>query len=102
VFDNYRQAISILRSGGVHAVVQSTLFTNVRRSDVVNSHILQLNQELKAYCGAGNCEYVDLNAALSRDGVLDSRFSYDGVHLNAAGYGTWVEIIKPIAMRYAP
>ena len=43
----------------------------------------------------GSGSFVDLNVDLAKDGVLEARFTSDGVHLNAAAYKIWARSIEP-------
>lgn len=57
--------------------------------------IVQLNSRLKEYAEANNCAYVDYHAVLKdeRNG-LPEKYSYDGVHVNPAGYKIMEEIVQ--------
>ncbi|TKD48565.1 MAG: hypothetical protein E5W98_00710 [Mesorhizobium sp.] len=75
-------------------IVQSTLFT----SDMVhNAAIKRLNSALAVRCSqAANCRFLDLNAALSKNGRLRPDFTTDGIHLNGDGYRAWKYQIRPV------
>ncbi|TIS80157.1 MAG: hypothetical protein E5W94_02405 [Mesorhizobium sp.] len=76
-------------------VVQSTLFTNDEADH--NAGIKRLNDTLAKLCSsAPNCRFLDLNAFLSRDGVLLRDFTIDGRHLNGDGYRVWAREIGPL------
>jgi lysophospholipase L1-like esterase len=59
------------------------------------SDIIEINGQLKRYAEVLKYEYVDIHSAF-RDSkeMLDARYTYDGLHLNAAGYQHWVEFLK--------
>jgi lysophospholipase L1-like esterase len=59
------------------------------------SDIVEINGQLKKYADILKFEYVDIHGAF-RDSkeMLDARYTYDGLHLNAAGYQHWVEFLK--------
>jgi predicted alpha-1,2-mannosidase len=60
-----------------------------------NASMLEINRRLKAYCEETGVTYVDLVPAFrDENGKLDKSYSIDGLHLNAAGYKKWVEIIR--------
>jgi lysophospholipase L1-like esterase len=58
-------------------------------------HVKTINTQLKKYGKKRKYTYVDLYSNfLDTDGKMDSKFTYDGLHLNATGYDHWVEILK--------
>ncbi len=59
------------------------------------SDIIEINMQLKKYADILKYQYVDIHSAF-RDSkeLLDARYTYDGLHLNAAGYQHWVEFLK--------
>jgi hypothetical protein len=50
-----------------------------------NAAIVALNSLLKEIC-TGQCIFIDTWSALQSNGELDTRFTNDGLHLNADGY----------------
>jgi lysophospholipase L1-like esterase len=58
-------------------------------------HVLEINKQLLKYGEALKYTFVDLHAAfLDKNNLLDARYTYDGLHLNASGYVHWVEYLK--------
>jgi lysophospholipase L1-like esterase len=57
--------------------------------------IIQLNNWIKEYAAKNGCVYVDYHSALKdeRNG-LPQKYSYDGVHVNPAGYKIMEEIVQ--------
>ncbi|MGO4402640.1 hypothetical protein AB4Z10_00070 [Bosea sp. RAF48] len=48
-------------------------------------------------------EWVDLTPVLiDKFGLLENEKTYDGIHLNAAGYRAWVEVIRPLVVKSGP
>jgi len=93
VFDDYKKTITALSEKGIQVVVQSTLLT--RKSDSLNIKVSNLNNNLSEYCNnTKKCLFVDLNKHLSRDGRLDAKYTFDGVHLNGDGYLVWVKLLR--------
>lgn len=73
--------------------VQSIL--PVRRVDKSNEVIRNCNRYIKNHCDETGITYIDIhNAPIDTSGKLDPRFSLDGLHLNAAGYKIWADIIR--------
>ncbi len=59
--------------------------------------IAETNRLLAELCdGRKKVFYIDVHAALTDEhGRLDKRYTNDGLHLLAAGYLVWKEVIKP-------
>lgn len=54
------------------------------------AQIIETNNRLKALCAEYGITYVDLYSALLDDrGLLDKRYTNDGLHLMGAGYLVW-------------
>ena len=61
-------------------------------------NILEINGQLKKYGDIFKFTYVDIYGLfLDKQNALDARFTYDGLHLNAAGYLRWVAYLKKSA-----
>lgn len=76
--------------------LQSTLFTE--RAGL-NGDIAKIVAGEKAICRRLRCTFVDLNAVLAPQGVLLAEYSADGIHLTAAGYAKWADIVRPYLLR---
>ncbi len=98
VFDNYKKIIDTLRTKNITPIIQSTLHVNPKwkRADVKNPEVKKLNTLLADYCDEESITFVDLNAALSTNGVLNDEYTKDGVHLTPAAYSVWSTMIIPI------
>lgn len=61
-------------------------------------NIREINGQLKKYGDIFKFTYIDIyNQFLDNQNALDARFTYDGLHLNAAGYLRWVSYLKKSA-----
>lgn len=62
-----------------------------------NPIIVSLNTEIKALCDADETlTYFDLHSLVKDEsGLLASKYTDDGIHLNNAGFAVWSELIKP-------
>ncbi len=95
VFENYRTIVNQLVEHGMKVYIQSTIFAGKRREDL-NTKIVELNERLELLATKHNSiTYIDLNAGLAKDSLLNSMYSRDDVHLNANGYTVWKNIISP-------
>jgi hypothetical protein len=92
VFDRYRQIVETLAMPPACLLAQSTLFT--ARDAALNASIADLNHRLATFCAAGNCTFLDLNAAIAPRGMLPPEATIDGIHLTAATYETWRSILR--------
>ncbi|MBW7971577.1 GDSL-type esterase/lipase family protein [Bradyrhizobium sp. BR 10289] len=89
---NIRHIVEVL-SRGSKVYVQSLILT--RRSDL-NRYVQVTNEFLQMFCDGKMCTYVDLNARLAKDGMLNESFALDAVHLNENGYLQWAAAIAPL------
>ncbi len=102
IFKNYCAVIDTLRLHKVIPVIQSTLHVNPKwkRTEEKNPLVKQLNDLLKEYAQEHSITFIDVNAVLSSNGVLRDEFTTDGVHLTAAGYDAWRELLFPILKKH--
>ncbi|HET55938.1 MAG TPA: hypothetical protein ENN33_12090 [Ignavibacteria bacterium] len=113
IFDDYVKVVERLRRSGITVVIQSTLYAGrdwgkdwlaVNNPDANaaeinkerNSQVDRLNMMLRDYAIKNNIEYIDLNSIMSRGNYLRSEITYDGVHLNAAGYKIWGREVEKV------
>lgn len=89
---NYQCLIDSLISSNSIPVVQSTLY----QENNLNSKVLvdSLNNFLIDYCKLKKVHYLDINAKLSTDKGLQSKYSKDGTHLTVEAYKIWGNEIK--------
>lgn len=93
VFANYQTIVAKLTAHGMHVYIQSTLLTSDRKA-ALNKNIAALNERLRALAAQTTAvTYVDLNAGLAPQGLLDGRYSRDHLHLNGDGYAVWKTLI---------
>ena len=73
----------------------STAFPNFPNHKNKGDHITTINAQLRRYGDKLGYTFVDLYPEfLNGDGQLDSKLTYDGLHLNYAGYEKWVSFLK--------
>lgn len=85
----------LMRLDAQEKFLQSILPVDKSRKEH-NNRIMIINEGLKKLCKENGYRYIDLHAHF-RDahGGLLSRLSRDGVHLNAAGYKLWSDVLRP-------
>jgi lysophospholipase L1-like esterase len=70
-------------------------FTQFKNHYNKDAHILYVNEELKKLAREEKITLIDLYPNfLDASKKLDKNFTIDGLHLNAAGYRIWAEILK--------
>jgi len=113
IFDDYVKVVERLRRSGITVVMQSTLYAGrdwgkdwlaannpdanaVEINKERNTQVDRLNMLLRNYAVKNSIEYIDLNGIMSRGNYLRSEITYDGVHLNAAGYKIWGREVEKV------
>jgi len=94
ILNTYDQILSVCRefSPGTKVYVQSIL----PRAKSYSKRILKLNTELAALAHQHGFTYIDLYSSfVDTEGALQSDLTNDHLHLMAAGYIKWVNILKP-------
>jgi lysophospholipase L1-like esterase len=70
-------------------------FTQHKNHYNKDEHILFVNAELKKLAAKEKIRLIDLHPHfLNSDNKLDKKYTADGLHLNAAGYKLWAQILK--------
>ncbi len=61
-----------------------------------DTHILAVNKGLKDLCAVENVTLLDIHPQfLDMEKRLHKQYTYDGLHLNIAGYIKWAAFLKP-------
>lgn len=77
-------------------ILQSTLqCSRTFCSDGQRAKVEALNAALAQVAKRQGVTYVDLNARFAPGGSLSPAYTYDGVHLNSAGFALWREMLAP-------
>jgi lysophospholipase L1-like esterase len=70
-------------------------FTQFKNHYNKDEHILFVNESLRKLAAAEKITLIDLYPHfLNADKKLDSKYTQDGLHLNAAGYKVWKEVLE--------
>src|SRR5262245_23958393 len=96
---NIRAIIGALEQRQIQIVLQKVLYTTASYRPQVNEKVAELNDSLAKLCSAPRVLCLNLNQILANGGALSPSFSYDGLHLNAAGYLAWRNEIKALLPR---
>ena len=99
ILRNYKRIIWRIKSGTPNTKIYfHTLFpvnsTFATMKDK-RSHILNVNAQLKQIAADENITLIDLYPRLvDKDGMLDPKYTFDGLHLNEQGYFIWADELK--------
>jgi lysophospholipase L1-like esterase len=102
IIENVFAIVGRIRTGSPRTMVyvQSILPVNPAIKDFPKNYsqqenILEINKQLMKYSEALKYTFLDLHGAfIDKNSRLDTRFTMNGLHLNAAGYVHWVEFLK--------
>lgn len=85
--------------------VQSILPTNNSFKNTLpqhynkDEHVIIINSQLMRYAEKIGFTYVDIYTPFqNKEGKLDARYTYDGLHLNNIGYEHWASILKNLKL----
>ena len=62
--------------------------------------VKELNVNLEKYAQNKKIDYIDMNSILTPHGSLSDNYTYDGLHISAAGLVKWREKLMPVLLRY--
>jgi lysophospholipase L1-like esterase len=100
IYGIYLQIVAELKKHDIIPVIQAALHRSIKDSEESNRRITKLNEMLKQFAQENQVDFLDLNEVLSEKKQLKSKYTYDGIHLTAAGYKLWREAISPIIKKY--
>lgn len=99
ILTDYKQIITEIRtkSPNTEIFIQSVLPVNKTKYgiSVNNNSVIKLNLYLQELAKEFSLQYIDLFSQLSdSQNQLDSRYTFDGVHLNGEAYLVWKQVIE--------
>jgi len=102
ILNNYKKIIQRIQSGSprtkiyFHTILPvNNEFTPAKNQFNKDEHILYLNAELKKLANTHGIFVIDLyKHFLNKENKLEKKYTYDGLHLNAAGYKFWADVLK--------
>lgn len=102
IIENYASIVRIMQkqSPATRIYIQSVLPINnqlIGRKYYTgtNEEIQLLNKSLDSLANTSKITFVDLyHHLLDNEKQLDSKYTYDGLHLNGNGYLVWIDILK--------
>ena len=99
ILHHYKKIIERVQGlENVELIIQSLLPVNFQLFPTTNfqlGDILETNHQLKELCEKENITFVDLYPSFSTyANELIKEYTYDGVHLNEAGYRVWKNCLQ--------
>jgi len=103
VFENYRSIVDKLKERNIIPVIQAVLYAGEIQPSAENRNqeCMKLNKLLSDYAKVTNTEFLNLNRKMSHSNFLKNRFTYDGIHLNGAGFKVWGREVDKILRKYS-
>lgn len=99
ILNNYKRIIDRIKKGSSSKIYFFTILpvnqkTSFQKHKDKGAHINRINSELKKLA-ARRVKVIDLYSYfVDAEGGLKENLSYDGLHLNDAGYQEWVKVLK--------
>lgn len=94
VAERYREILRHIQSQTkARAVVTSIIPLGAGRP-VENAKVAECNESLARICAECGATFLDLNPVLASGGILEKRFTHDGVHLSWQGYARLRDILR--------
>lgn len=94
-FESYKTIIDTVINSGVLLYVSPVLPVSGEWS-VFNDSIKVFNAMLVNLCEVKSVPVFDLYTPMVKDGLLNNDYTYDGLHMNGAGYTIWKRVIDSI------
>lgn len=60
-----------------------------------NARIEAFDSLLRETARRRGLDYIDIRNRMARDGKMPAEYTVDGIHLNAAGYAVWADVLRP-------
>lgn len=87
------------QSPSTHLFLQSVLPVNnqVKETHVKNKDIVLLNKKINEIAINSGIVFIDIHTLLKdKEGQLDARYTFDGIHLNAQAYRIWAAKLQSV------
>jgi len=104
ILANYRAIVEQIKKDtpNTQLIIQSILPVNntVKNTGLSNADVLTLNEGIQKIATDFNLQYVDLHQKFKdTSGKLNAIYTFDGIHLNRAGYELWTGEINNLVLR---
>lgn len=101
LLSQYERLLDIIarQSPRTKVYIQSLLPLNEKYNEQFlkgkNARFVEFNAVLRAMAERRGLPFIDIWSDMQRDGILPDEYTFDGIHLKAAGYRVWIEKIRP-------
>lgn len=101
LLQQYERLLDIIACGTprTRVYIQSLLPLNEAHNEAFmkgkNARFAEFNALLRAMAERRGLTFIDIWSAMQRNGELPEEYTFDGIHLKAAGYAVWIEKIRP-------
>lgn len=95
VMQRYAGLIDYLQSSGAKVSVASVVSAAASEDEYDPFYVRTFNTSLRQMATARGLDVIDLGRIADADRHLPAGLAVDGVHLNAAGYQKWSEVLAP-------
>lgn len=102
IAENYRRIIQRIQKESPRTRIFFNTLLPVNNTFTSRAHfnkddqIALVNQKLQKIGVEKNITVIDIHPAfLDKDGRLDKKYTYDGLHINNEGYKLWKQLLKP-------
>lgn len=92
IVGNYGQILDTLARRNFRVV--PTLVFPLRYLPELNAQLEVINKGIRKHAGKHHFDVIDINLQLLEAGVLNRKYSDDGIHLNSDGYQIWLSEIR--------
>lgn len=98
IVKNCKKIVEELRSKNIIVVIHATMYVGTDRESYreKNKEVTELNNKLRNYTLKENITFIDINPMVCENTILKSKFTVDGLHLNAGGYALWIPEIEKV------
>lgn len=101
LLQQYERLLDIIARGTprTKVYIQSLLPLNEAHNEAFmkgkNARFAEFNALLRAMAERRGLTFIDIWSGMQRNGELPEEYTFDGIHLKAAGYAVWIEKIRP-------
>jgi hypothetical protein len=108
VFNQYKIIVDFVKNENAIPVINLLVYISPKAGELyparifykkINKSIKQLNEKLIQYGAENKIDYIDLNSIVSKNDILQDKYTTDGVHLNDEGYQKWTALINALLIK---
>jgi len=97
--DNYKKILSRIREESPNTIIYIHSILPLNRNignfgKVKNKDVINANNKILKFADSIHIIYVNLYDNFLENNILNTKFSFDGIHLNGQGYLAWKQVIQ--------